>query len=362
MVQVSVVDGQLLVHPDLWTVVDEICSAAGVDVGAFWKSMHELIREFAPRNKVCALAARSPICGRARPPRSHHGAVVAVPLTARHAVAVLPLAEWSQELLEERDAIQEQLDTWYLQRAGVPIDPEEYSEFLAEIGYIVPEVIAQVTTQKVDPEIARIAGPQLVCPVDNARFALNAANARWGSLLDAYYGTDALPGEREGPYNTERGRLVFDAAESFLDETWPLERPRFAVTKARYSDVRKFSAVDKGGTTRLVCTLGDGTELGLTKPDSFIGYNLTDSGELAAILLVHNDLHCQIHIDPDDAIGSTHPAGMKDCILESAVTTIMDCEDSVAAVDATDKAQVRVALECPPAHFAAASQRAAAVA
>lgn len=232
----------------------------------------------------------------------------------------------------------------------MPIDPEEYGEFLDDIGYIVPEEITEVSTQKVDPEIARIAGPQLVCPVDNARFALNAANARWGSLLDAYYGTDALPGEREGPYNSERGRQVFDMAHQFLDQTWPLERPRFAVSKARYSDVRKFSVVDKGGTTRLVCTLGDGTELGLAKPDSFIGYNLTDTGELAAILLVHNDLHCQIHIDPDDAIGSTHPAGMKDCILESAVTTIMDCEDSVAAVDAADKALVRT---IPSSHHVA---------
>lgn len=220
----------------------------------------------------------------------------------------------------------------------------------------MPETITKVTTQKVDPEIARIAGPQLVCPVDNARFALNAANARWGSLLDAYYGTDALPGEREGPYNNERGRQVFDKAEQFLDETWPLERPRFAVSKARYSDVRKYSVVDKGGTTRLVCTLGDGTQLGLAKPDSFIGYNLTDAGELASILLVHNDLHCQIHIDPNDPIGSTHPAAMKDCVLESAVTTIMDCEDSVAAVDGADKARVRSMPSVSPAavlHFGA---------
>jgi malate synthase len=186
----------------------------------------------------------------------------------------------------------------------------------------------------VDPEIATISGPQLVCPVDNARFALNAANARWGSLLDAFYGTDSVPGDRDGPYNTERGRLVFDAAEAFLDKTWPL-----AGTE-KYADVRKYAIADAaGGSKQLVCTLQDGTELGLADPMGFIGYNM-DGDTLTSILLVDNGLHCEIQIDPTDTIGSTHPAGMKDCILESAVTTIMDCEDSVAAVDAIDKSIV----------------------
>jgi malate synthase len=197
----------------------------------------------------------------------------------------------------------------------------------------VPEVIAQVTTSKVDPEIATLAGPQLVCPVDNARFALNAANARWGSLLDAFYGTDAVPGDRDGPYNDVRGRLVFDAAEAFLDSTWPL-------AGAKYGDVRKFALADGAGGKQLVCTVEDGSELGLADPASFIGYNVDGAGVLSSILLVHNDLHCEIQIDPTDSIGSTHPAGMKDIVLESAVTTIMDCEDSVAAVDASDKALV----------------------
>lgn len=201
-----------------------------------------------------------------------------------------------------------------------------------------------------------IAGPQLVCPVDNARFALNAANARWGSLLDALYGTDVIPGEREGPYSAERGALVFERAEAFLDESFGLERPRFSVTRARFSDVQRYSVVEKGGSKQLVCVLADGTELGLAKPSQFVGYTLRGDpssgqqqqggggggaagGELASVLLCHHDLHCEIRIDPDDPIGRTHPAGVKDIVLESAITTIMDFEDSVSAVDAVDKAR-----------------------
>eukprot|EP01045_Picozoa_sp_COSAG04_P012349 COSAG04_NODE_828_length_10025_cov_3.607092_8_plen_758_part_00 len=322
MVRVSVADGNLLVDPALASLIEEIAPISGIAPGKFWADLHGIVQKFGPRNK---------------------------------------------ELLAKRDEIQEQLDTYHMQRvdAGNGIDPEEYAEFLGEIGYLVPPVTEQVVTSKVDPEIASIAGPQLVCPVDNARFALNAANARWGSLLDALYGTDAVPGDRDGPYNDERGRLVFDAAEIFLDETWPLERPRFAVTKARYNDVRKFDIAEKGGTVRLVCTLADGTELGLAQPEHFVGYKTNDDSSLSSVLLVHNDLHCEIQIDPNDRIGSTHPASVKvppppppprcgwpfrdltsaaipyqDIILESAVTTIMDCEDSVAAVDALDKVEV----------------------
>ncbi|MER9404810.1 malate synthase G [Mesorhizobium caraganae] len=241
------------------------------------------------------------------------------------------LAPKNRALLAKRDAMQEKLDAWY-RANGAPIDIEAYKIFLKEIGYLVPEGPAfSVSTDNVDPEIAVVAGPQLVVPVMNARYALNAANARWGSLYDALYGTDAIPetggAEKGKSFNPVRGAKVVAWAKSFLDESVPL-------TSGKWAGVNGLTV--QGNILRLSAGAGGTT---LANPKQFAGYR----GEPAnpeAILLTQNGLHIEILIDRANQIGRTDPAGIADVILESALTTIQDCEDSVAAVDAEDKVVV----------------------
>ena len=235
------------------------------DVGAFWQGFAELLGEFAPRNRA---------------------------------------------LLAKREALQALIDAWHTDRAGQPHDSAAYQAFLIEIGYLVPEPGAfQIGTQNVDPEIATMAGPQLVVPILNARFLLNAANARWGSLYDALYGTDALdaPPAQPGGYDEVRGTAVIARGRRFLDESFPL------AGGANWADISSRDGI----------TLAD--------PAQYIGE--TEKG----LLFKNNGLHIEVVFDASTPVGGTDKAGIADIIVESALTTIADCEDSVAAVDATDK-------------------------
>ncbi|MCV7400743.1 malate synthase G [Mycobacterium fragae] len=243
---------------------------------------------------------------------------------------VTDLTPRNQELLARRDELQAQIDKWHRHHVIEPIDPEAYRQFLTEIGYLVPEPDDfTITTSGVDPEITTTAGPQLVVPVTNARFALNAANARWGSLYDALYGTDVIPesdGAEQGTsYNKVRGDKVIAYARKFLDDAVPLE-------SGSWADATGLSLEDG----QLKVATEDGS-LGLADPGQFAGY----TGELGSpgwsVLLVNHGLHIEILIDPESPIGKTDRAGIKDVVLESAVTTIIDFEDAVAAVDADDK-------------------------
>jgi malate synthase len=259
----------------------------GLDISSdhFWKSFEEILNEFSPRNK---------------------------------------------ELLEKREDIQSSIDAWHIERRGSEHNYMEYKSFLEEIGYIAPRSEDfTITTSNVDPEIKTIAGPQLVVPVMNARFALNAANARWGSLYDALYGTDVIGDEdgakREGGYNPIRGDKVIAFAKNFLDETIPLEHGSFA-------NISAFEFIDG----ELSATLLEGDKVGLKNPSQYLGY--IDNGEGAyGLLFTNNNLHFEIQIDNTHPVGSTDIAGIKDILMESAITTIQDAEDSVAAVDGEDK-------------------------
>jgi len=238
-----------------------------------------------------------------------------------------------QALLQRRDELQTQIDEWHRQRAGQPHDADAYKTFLARIGYVVPEgTDFQITTVNVDAEVALVAGPQLVVPVNNARYALNAANARWGSLYDALYGTDVIPETdgcaRSADYNSKRGGRVIAFARDFLDETVPL-------ANASHKDVAAYR-ID---ATNLFVTLGDGTQTTLADPAQFVGFTGAVSAPVS-ILFQRHGLHVEIQFDRDDAIGRTDAAGIKDIVLEAALTTIQDFEDSVTAVDAADKALV----------------------
>ncbi len=232
-------------------------------------------------------------------------------------------------LLERREELQELLDDWHITNRSDGIDYEKYKLFLLRIGYLVEEgEDFSISTSNVDPEISKIAGPQLVVPIMNARFALNAANARWGSLYDALYGTDAIAEDhdtkRTKAYNPERGEKVVEWAKNFLDESVPL-------TDCHYADAQDFQ-IKNNKLVVSVC----GTETGLANPEQFLGF----CGNLSApdkILLKNNGLHIEIQFDRCHPIGSADTAGIADVVLESAITTIMDCEDSVAAVDAEDK-------------------------
>ena len=285
--------GQLKIDEELYRLVqDEIAPGTGVEAETFWISLGEIVADLAPKNRA---------------------------------------------LLDKRDALQQRIDEWHLSTKGEPVEPNEYEDFLAKIGYLLPEGgDFQATTANVDPEIAEVSGPQLVVPVDNARYALNAANARWGSLYDALYGTYLLSEEgreeKDAEYNPMRGAAVIAQVEAFLDEAIGLERGQF-------SEITQFSLKDVGGTNQLVATLKNGSEVGLADPSKFAGFNEKD-GELSSVLLKNNELHIEIQIDHDHPVGKDHPAGVKDVLLESAITTIQDCEDSVAAVDAEDKTKV----------------------
>ncbi|UPW07146.1 malate synthase G [Gordonia terrae] len=269
---------------------NEALPGTGVDADAFWAGAASVITDLAPRNR---------------------------------------------ELLAVRDDLQSKLDAWHRDHKDADLTPgsadfDAYKSYLTEIGYLV-EVPAdfQITTAGVDREIADTAGPQLVVPVLNARFALNASNARWGSLYDALYGTDAIPetdgAEKGKSYNKVRGDKVIAYAKDFLDKAVPLEQ-------CSYTDVRSFAVVDNALQVKLD---GDKTST-LADPTAFVGYR-GDAASPTSILLRNNGLHLDIEIDPSSPIGSTDPAGIKDVVVESAITTIMDFEDSVAAVDAEDK-------------------------
>ena len=237
------------------------------------------------------------------------------------------------ELLLERDVLQEKIDEWHRQNRGQGHDPEAYKKFLFEIGYLTDQNTEfEVSTANVDSEICSQAGPQLVVPVKNARFALNAANARWGSLYDALYGTDAISeedgAERAGGYNPIRGQKVIKFSKNFLDCVCPL-------SNGSHQDVTLYQIEDGG----LRAQLNDGSVLSLKNPDQLKGY-LGDAAEPSNVLIINNDLHIDIQIDRHSEIGAGDGAGVKDVVLEAAVTTIQDCEDSVAAVDAEDKVEV----------------------
>ena len=236
----------------------------------------------------------------------------------------------NEELLDKRKYLQNKIDNWHIDRRNKEFDIKEYKNFLFEIGYLYPRSENfSINTWDVDPEIRKIAGPQLVVPVMNARFALNAANARWGSLYDALYGTDIISEDngatREGGYNPIRGNKVIEFSKNFLDETIPLEN-------GTYQDVTNFEFVD----SELLVTLKDNSKTTLTNKDKYIGY--MDKGEGAyGLLFKNNNLHFEIEIDRSHPVGQDDLAGIKDILMESAITTIQDCEDSVAAVDAEDK-------------------------
>ena len=281
--------GSLSIDPSLEALVrEEIMPGLGLDAKDFWNSFSHILNDLTPRNR---------------------------------------------ELLEKRDRIQQQIDDWHLNRKGQPHDPQAYQEFLRSIDYLVPEgPDFKITTTGVDPEISQIPGPQLVVPVSNARYALNAANARWGSLLDAAYGTDVIPetegAERGISYNPQRGEKVFEFVHGVLDASAPL-------AEGSFSRITGFS-VDQG---RLRMTLEGGHETGLQNPEQFAGFNGSPENP-DSILLKKNGLHLEIQLDRNHPVGKDHPAGICDILLESAVTTIQDCEDSVAAVDASDKVHV----------------------
>src|SRR6201996_5847666 len=242
---------------------------------------------------------------------------------AGFAALAIKLMPQNRALLAERDKLQAAIDQWHKDHPAKPIDQAAYAAFLKEIGYLQPEgADFQIGTENVDPEIAVVAGPQLVVPLTNARFALNAANARWGSLYDALYGTDAISQEGElAPgkgYNAKRGEKVIAFAREALDQAAPL-------ASGSWKDITGLSV--EGGALKPA----------LKDPSQFKGY-VGDAGAPSTVLLAPNGVHIEIHVDRSHVIGKTDKAGISDVVLESAITTIMDCEDSIAAVDAEDKA------------------------
>ncbi|MCW2847504.1 MAG: malate synthase, partial [Marmoricola sp.] len=269
-------------------VQEEALPGSGIEAEAFWDGAGAIIHDLAPRNR---------------------------------------------ELLARRDELQSRLDDWHREHPGTPeaLDDQDgaYTGFLREIGYLLDEPgEVTATTDGVDDEVARIAGPQLVVPLLNARFATNAVNARWGSLYDALYGTDVVPQDGDlapgDDYNKVRGDEVIARGRAFLDE-------HFALASGSHADATSYAVDDEG----LAVTVKDDT-VRLADPAQLVGFR--GSRETPeAVLLVHHGLHVEIQVDPEDSIGSTDAAGVKDLLLESAVSTIMDLEDSVAAVDAEDK-------------------------
>jgi malate synthase len=283
--------GGLRIDAGLHALVErEIAPGTGIDPSEVWRVLEELVAELGPANSA---------------------------------------------LLAKRDRLQDELDGWWKARRGQPLDVAAERAFLERIGYLLPEGPPfRITTEGVDPEVAVVAGPQLVVPVDNARYALNAANARWGSLYDALYGTDVISEEggcgRGMGYNPARGARVIEWAMAFLDEAAPL-------AGGRYGDVVAYRLEEGGGKARLAVDLADGRTTGLADGSRFTGYRLSADEALGAVLLRNHGLHIEIVIDPAHPVGAAHPAGVSDVVLESAITTIQDLEDSVAAVDADDK-------------------------
>jgi len=277
--------GLRIAKPIYDLVSDRICPQVGIDADAFWQSFAAIIQRFAPRNLA---------------------------------------------LLNKREQLQSEIDQWHQQHQA-DFDFADYKAFLQSIEYLVPEgPDFTISPDNVDPEIAVQAGPQLVVPIMNARFALNAVNARWGSLYDALYGNDVISEEggadKVGAYNPVRGNKVIDYGRKFLDGAVPL-------MTGSHREVTAYTVVNN----QFQASLSDGQLVGLSQPDQFIGFQ-GEAINPSSILLQNNRLHIDIQVDSSDQIGATDRAGVKDIVLEAALTTIMDCEDSVAAVDAEDKA------------------------
>ena len=279
--------GDLQVSEELDKLISEkVCVNIDVEPEQFWNSFNEVVKEFTPRNKA---------------------------------------------LLAEREELQTKIDNWH--KENKEFDKESYKSFLKEIGYWVDtNENFEIETTNVDAEISTIAGAQLVVPVMNARFALNAANARWGSLYDALYGTDMISedggAERGGAYNPVRGDKVIEFSKNFMNENFPL-------SNGSYQEIAAFQINDGN----LEITLKDQTKVTLADNDKFVGYS-GDVENPSGILMKNNNLHVEVQIDREDSVGKDDLAGIKDILVESAVTTIQDCEDSVAAVDGEDKATV----------------------
>ena len=279
----------LQVDPEIHALLEnEILPGTALEATAFWKALADIVKTFTPRNR---------------------------------------------KLLAVRDEMQAKISAWHKANPGADYDRAAYKAMLEDIGYLLPQPAPfKIATQNVDPEIAEIAGPQLVVPVMNARYALNAANARWGSLYDALYGTDVISEEdgavRAGAYNPVRGHKVIEWVRDFLDTHFPLNQ-------GSHKQAAHYTIVDGD----LLINQIDGSLSMLAAPDQFVGF-AGDAGDPSGVLLKHNGLHAEIQIDREHSVGSTDAAGVKDICLESALTTIQDCEDSVAAVDAEDKTVV----------------------
>ncbi|GAA5002547.1 malate synthase G [Acinetobacter puyangensis] len=277
--------GKLAIAKELYDFIEnEALPGTGIDSATYWKNFEQVVVDLSPKNKA---------------------------------------------LLEKRDAIQKQIDEWHRNNK---FELNAYKAFLTEIGYLLPEVEDfQISTENVDEEIALLAGPQLVVPVRNARYCLNAANARWGSLYDALYGFDVIPedggAEKGKGYNPVRGAKVIAFAKDFLDKTFPL-------AQGSHADATKYAIENN----KLAVSLKDGTTTALQHEAQFVGFN-GDETSPTEIVLLNNGLHVIIEIDANSAIGQTDAAGVKDLVLEAAVTTIQDLEDSVAAVDAEEKVE-----------------------
>ena len=263
-------------------VEDEALPGSGVEPATFWAALSALVNEFGPRNAA---------------------------------------------LLERRAALQTAIDGWHREHPGADFAPSAYKAFLEEIEYLEPEgPDFLIDTEGVDAEIAELSGPQLVVPVDNARYALNAANARWGSLYDAVYGTDVMGDTAPaGPYDPGRGDRVIAWVRALLDDVTPL-------ASGSHADVAQYAVA--GGHLRV--TLSDGTQAGLADPDQFAGFD-GDAASPSAVVLRQHGLHMELQIDREHSVGAVDKAGVADVLLESAITTIMDLEDAVATVDAADK-------------------------
>ena len=283
-------------------VNDEIVPGTGIAAESFWRSLADIVRDLGPKNRA---------------------------------------------LLDRRDRLQARIDAWHAEHAAQPVEPAEYRAFLESIGYLLPAGDDfRIETENVDDEIALIAGPQLVVPVDNARYALNAANARWGSLYDALYGTDVIARDGDdsgsGGFDPERGRRVIAWTHAFLDEMAPL-------ANGSHADVTGYALREREGGegVELQATLAGGGRTGLADPGQLAGYrehsdgrSAEGSGGLSCVLLRNHQLHVELHIDRDHSIGQMSRSGVRDIVIESAITTIEDCEDAVSAVDAEDKTRV----------------------